>query len=66
VRDWIGHGRIAPIVDVAVVFVVHVRVRVLQQLVVVLVLVPLRQVKPDAERHQRGPGEEERRRTLVK
>src|SRR6266851_5459736 len=49
-------------VDVLVVLVVDVRVRVLERLVLVLVLVPLGEVKPYAGPHE-TPGDEGRGRT---
>ena len=44
--------RIAGAVRVPMMLVVHVRMGVLHRLVDVLVLVPLGQMQPDAERHQ--------------
>jgi hypothetical protein len=46
--------RIIRIVDVLVVLIVHVRVLVLHRLMNVLVLVPLSEVKPDAQTHERA------------
>src|SRR5213075_2970696 len=52
-----GKGAKSSLVPVAVVLVVHMRVLVRHRLVDVRVAMPLRDVQPDAERHQhcRGP-----------
>ena len=52
-------GRSSGYVGVLVVLVVHVRVRVLERVVLVLVLVPLGEVKPHADPHE-SSGEEGR------
>ena len=56
VRRRIGHRRVIRTVRVPVVLVMHVRVRVFHRPMVMLVLMPFRQMEPDAERHERGTG----------
>src|SRR6266852_952497 len=58
-------GRILGGVRVVMVLVVDVYMLVLDRLVGMLVLVPLAQVEPHAERHERGRGDEARRRLLA-
>src|SRR5215216_740235 len=61
VRPGVGHGRVTWLVRMLVMSIVYVRVTVLHSLVGVLVLMPLAQVQPRANRHQSCPKGEERR-----
>lgn len=58
--------RVLRVVRVPVVLVVHVQVLVLHPLVVMLVLVALGDVQPNAHRHERRTAPDEHRRPLVK
>jgi hypothetical protein len=51
---WRGAGRVA----VLMVCVMHVDVLMYHRLMFVLVLVPLRQVQPEADRHESSTGQE--------
>ena len=59
-------GRVRRSVLVLVMFVVDVAVFVLHRLVLVFVFVPLREVQPDADAHQRGRHSEENGESVLK
>jgi hypothetical protein len=66
VRFRIGHGRIARNMHMLMMLVVHVRMIVLHHLVAVRVLVPLADVQPDSNSHQRRSNQKRWRRVLAK
>jgi len=66
VRRRIRHRRVAGVMRMPVMLVVHVRVVVIQHFVPVLVLVALAHVQPHSDGHEPGRDDEHRRRPLAK
>jgi hypothetical protein len=64
VRCWISHGRITRPVLVLMMRVVQMRVFVLHRFVDMLMLVPFREMEPDAGRHAAGAHQQQRRHAL--
>ena len=60
----IRHWRVAGVMRVLVMFVVHVRVVMIQHVVPVLVHVLFAHVQPNSDRHESGGDDEHRRRLL--
>ena len=65
VRSRIGHRWIPRSMDVLMMLVVHVRMIVFHHFVPVLVLMPLADVQPDSNSHQRSRSQKRWRRVFV-